>query len=255
MKWDWTDEEIEQSLARAHAADVAHRMPATRAWMAADIAAHLAEIENRNEFTRVAEEDAARRATAQQAKKERAQVERVLTEKRRKAAAELELSAKDRYTPVLGNGKKSVRGVFDFDTWTWDAQWDLWEDQLKPEAHAKLAGDSTQAKDPKAELLLFYLEKVLPTTTEKGAVFPVLFFLLKLAPEDLGSFKTSHQEIAKGSGAGVRSVQRAIAFLEEKNLLAVNQEAWSPKKSSRAEYVLCSLEKLRHTPTWLESAR
>ena len=108
---------------------------------------------------------------------------------------------------------------------------------------------------PKADLLLFYLEEVLPLTTEKASVFPVLFFLLKHAPENLGSFKTSHQEIAKGSGAGVRSVQRAIAFLEEKHLIVVAQEAWSPKKKSRAEYTLLPLAKLRHTPRWLESSR
>ena len=124
-----------------------------------------------------------------------------------------------------------------------EAQWRLWENQMLEEAHANLAGD------PK-ELLLFYLEEILPLTTEKGAVFPVLLFLWKRMPESFAPFKVSHQEIAKGSGAGVRSVQRAIAFLEEKDLIKVMQEPWSPKKSSRAEYTLLSLAKLRHTPTW-----
>jgi hypothetical protein len=133
-----------------------------------------------------------------------------------------------------------------------EGQWHLWEHQFgiedthaklagvsEAEAHAKLAGVS------KADLLYFYLEEVLPLTANTGTVFPVLYFLWKIAPENLGVFKTSHEEIAKGSGTGVRSVQRAIAFLEEKNLLAVSQEAWSPKKYSRAEYTLVPLAKVR----------
>lgn len=95
-------------------------------------------------------------------------------EKRRLAAAQQQ-TRQDSYTPVLVNGRRGVVGVFDFDTWTWDAQWDLWEDQLKPEAHANLAGDSTHAKladDPKAKLLLFYLEEVSPSHHGEGRGLP-----------------------------------------------------------------------------------
>jgi hypothetical protein len=127
--------------------------------------------------------------------------------------------------------------------------WPLWGPERWDDTHANLAGVS------KDDLLYFYLEQVLPLTVKSGTIFPVLYFLWKLAPEDLGSFKTSHEEIAEGSGAGVRSVPRAIAFLEEKHLLAVYQKPWSKKESPRAEYTLVPLAKLKHTPSWLESLR
>jgi hypothetical protein len=214
-----------ERVCRADEAELAEKRAARKAWMTADIEAHLASIENHNEIVRVNEEHTARRAAARDAKKERALVERAMEEKRRRAAAELELTAQDRYTPVLGNGKKSVRGVFDFTTWTWDeeAQFTYWESQFNPK------GLTVSPLPAKYELFLWATEHLLPLLKKHPSVWPVYCYLLLASPESFTAFKVSTGRLANGAAVSRESARTAVDYLHELKFLRVKKGLWSPE--------------------------
>jgi hypothetical protein len=132
--------------------------------------------------------------------------------------------AKARYQPVLVNGKKSVRGVFDFSTWTWDeaAQFTMWEKQLADEAIV--------APLRKYDLFVWATQHLLPLVGKKApTVWAVYCFLLVTSPEPFQPFKVSNRKLAKGAGVSPRSVPDAVDHLHALGLVRVKKGAWSPK--------------------------
>ncbi len=126
------------------------------------------------------------------------------------------------------------------------AQWDLWQRNLRG---IDLFGDAKKATQPKADLLYWYLETLLPKIAAKGTIFAVIYFLWKVSPEDLSSFKMSNRKLAKSAGVNLRRIPDAIRQLEKLGVLNVVTEGkWSdlgPKAAVIPEYSLVPLEKMK----------
>ena len=204
-----------ERVCRADEAKLAEKRAASNARRSADIEAHLASVENHNEVVRVNEEHTARRAAAREDQKVRAQIERVMVEKRRRAAAERELALTEVVDPEVMNWR--------------GPQFDLALPCQPPQLTVKEA------------LRQHYLTLLLPALEERAPVWwKVLSVLHEESPADLSFFELPTWQLAKQAGVAKESVRTAVTYLLEKKLIAVKHGVWdkNPNKSVHPRYRL-----------------
>jgi hypothetical protein len=268
-----TDAEMNAHIAAARKAE-GHLT--VREMIQRDIEADLLAEENLDEFARIRAEDVARGKAVEQTRRDRAQREKVLTEKRRRDAADRALKPLDpakydfttahRYwaqprDPAVASGSSVLDEIrknpefkyqpihqdqpFDVDAWIhedWKPQIALWESQFKPNG-------LSIGPFPKYDLFLWAVQHLLPIIGKKApTVWQVYCYLLLVSPEDFSGFGLSNRRLAEGSGVSRQSVHGAIGYLRELKLIAAKMGMWSPagpKAAVLPRYSLTTLEELK----------